>query len=287
MPVAILVPSMRNNMQSNQTKRAALLKRAAFTATTALLALPGYAKSLDIVAPTQYGGSDTYSAAFQQSVLPNLTQFVNTKLSEYQRVDDSSYALDPTKLKLKNDADVRVYFVGEGASYHNTLGFTTDGSGNIDSSSAELIFRNASSSVTTYSPGTTVKRTGNEPLLPGDFVDLGEIDAGSQLDFFLIADGARGGKTVYSTQVSQNPDGINHVVSFAYAIPGSPYLIIGFEDLLGGGDRDFNDVIFAVDIGAGNIKDLVSTPEPAHLLTLGSFAGLAFWMRRRQSGSAR
>ena len=31
--------------------------------------------------------------------------------------------------ELKTDADVRVYFIGEGAGYANSLGFTTDGSG--------------------------------------------------------------------------------------------------------------------------------------------------------------
>lgn len=276
---------MKHTMQSTQIPRAAL-RVAAFSATTVLLLASAQARALDIVAPAQNAGSDTDAASFQKNVLPDLTKFLNTKLSEYQKVDDGAYTLDPSKLTIKNAADVRVYFVGEGASYHNTLGFTTDGSGTMKSSSAELIFPDASSSVTSYNPGTTIKRTGNEPLLPGDFVSLGKISSGSQLDFFLISDGARGGKNVFSTQTSQNPDGINHVVSFAYAMPGSPYLIIGFEDQLGGGDRDFNDLIFAVDIGAANIKDLVSTPEPAHLLTLGSFAGLAFWMRRRQGRSA-
>jgi len=43
------------------------------------------------------------------------------------------------------------------------------------------------------------------------------------------------GKTVFSTQRSENPDGINHVVSFAYTMKDSPFLILGFEDLLKGG----------------------------------------------------
>ncbi len=66
--------------------------------------------------------------------------------------------------------------------------------------------------MTTYLPGQTITRTSSEPLLPGDFVDLGTFGAGTQ------------------------PDGINHVVAFASVQLGSPYLLIGFEDLLGGGD---------------------------------------------------
>jgi hypothetical protein len=69
----------------------------------------------------------------------------------------------------------------------------------------------------------------------------------------VIANGANGGKTSFSTQRSENLDGINHVVSFAYTVKDSPYLILGFEDLLGGGDRDFNDVLFAVVIALAAI----------------------------------
>jgi hypothetical protein len=60
------------------------------------------------------------------------------------------------------------------------------------------------------------------------------------------------------------------------------HLIIGFEDLLGGGDRDFNDLLFAVDIGAINIAALTASPEPAIWLTLGCFLGTGLWIQRRK-----
>lgn len=226
---------------------------------------------LDIVDTVKVAGSDSASSSFQSSVLPNITQMINGSLGEYQAVDDSRMLLDPSKLKLKVDSDVRVYFVGEGAGYQNTLGFTTDGNGTANSSTAKLIFPNASSSVSTYNPNSTVNRSSNEPLLPGDFVNLGNISKGSSLDFFLIANGANGGNNVFSTKTSANPDGINHVVSFAYAMQGSPYLILGFEDLMGGGDRDFNDLLFAIDIGAVNVAALTAAPEPPLWAMLGIF----------------
>ena len=77
-----------------------------------------------------------------------------------------------------------------------------------------------------------------------------------------------------------NADGINHVVAFAYVMANSPYLIIGFEDLVGGGDRDFNDILFAVDIGIANVKDLTATPEPALALTMVTLLGLTLRRRR-------
>ena len=135
--------------------------------------------------------------------------------------------------------------------------------------------------MSTYDPKSTVKRTSNEPLLPGDFVNLGKMEGGTLLDFFIVANGAKGGKTTFSTQKSVNPDGINHVVSFAFAMKDSPYLVLGFEDLMGGGDRDFNDLIFAVDIGAVNVGALTATPEPATCATMAAFLGLGCVLVRR------
>lgn len=239
---------------------------------------------LPITGQVQLAGSDADAATFQATALPVLTTFINQNLSETKKANDSAMLLDPSKLFLANASDVRVYFVGEGAGYHNTLGYNTSGGG-IKTGNPELIFPDASSRVTTYLPGQKITRTASEPLLPGDFVDLGTFKSGTQLDFFLIADGASGGKTVFSTDRSVNPDGINHVVAFASVLLGSPYLLIGFEDLLNGGDRDFNDVLFAIDIGLANVQALTATPEPGLFALLGSFVGLAVWQKRRSTST--
>ena len=260
---------------------------AAVTVATAALAQVSPVQSsvrplgLNIVGQVQLAGSDTAAASFQSSVLPQVTSLINASLSESHNVDDSGFLLDPSKLRLKTTSDVRVYFIGEGAGYANTLGFTTDGSGAASSSTAKLIFPNASSRVSTYNPSSSVSRTSNEPLLPGDFVNLGQMAGGTALDFFILANGANGGTTTFSTQRSVNPDGINHVISFAYAMPNSPYLVLGFEDLMGGGDRDFNDLLFAVDIGAVNVNALTATPEPATYATMAAFLGLGCVLVRR------
>lgn len=240
---------------------------------------------LKIVDKVQVGGSDDASKAFMKQDLPVLTKLLGEKLGETSKVDDSSMALDPDKLFLKNPSDVRVYFVGEGAGNANSLGYNTEGGG-VKTGNPLLIFPNASSQVSSYNQkeGSSLKRTQSEPLLPGDFVDLGSFKAGTKLDFFLIASGALGGTTVFSTDQSVNPDGINHVISFA-GLSGS-YLLIGFEDLMGGGDRDFNDVLIAVDIGASNLAALTATPEPATLAILPLFLGMGWWMHRRRSADA-
>lgn len=225
---------------------------------------------LEIAGPVQLAGSDAAANTFQTEALPGLSALVQTRLSERGPINDSTLLLDPDKLILSTAADVRVYFVGEGAGYRNSLGFNTAGGGVI-SGNPLLIFPDASSGG---------RRTGSEPLLAGDFVDLGNFAAGTKLDFFLIANGASGGNQVFSTDGSVNPDGINHVVSFA-ALSGS-YLLIGFEDLFGGGDRDFNDVLFAVDIGARNLATLTAAHEPGTVAILAAFLGLGGWVFRRR-----
>jgi hypothetical protein len=242
---------------------------------------------LDIVAPVQAAGSDAASAAFDVDPLPSVRSLLNMTLTPGQAINDTHFALDSSKLQLATDSSVRVYFIGEGAGYHNTLGFNTSGVG-IGSGDPKLIFPDASSKIDT---GTTswngTRRSQSEPLLPGDFVNLGTFAGGTKLDFFTIADGANSPKGTFSTVASANPDHLNHVVAFT--LKDSPYLIIGFEDLLNGGDRDFNDVLFAVDIGAVNAKalqTLAAAPEPATWLTLGSFLAVIVWMKRRQRSRA-
>ena len=238
---------------------------------------------LSIVAPVMQAGSDASSKNFQ-TVLPGMLNFVNTYLPEYHNNLNSPLAfnIDPSKLTLSTLSDVRVYFAYEGAGYHNTLGFNTTGIG-TSSGNPQIIFPDASSSLNYGGSGAGV-RSATDPLLPGDFVNLGRFDAGTKLDFFLMANGANGGNTVFSTTASANPDGLNHVATFTpsyWGAANSPYLFISFEDLLGGGDKDFNDVIIALDIDAANVAALLATPEPSTWLTLGSLLALALWIQRR------
>jgi len=250
---------------------AATVSLSAFAQTASPVQSSARPFGLDIVDKVQLAGSDTAAATFQSSVLPGLSTYLNSALSEGRRINDNAHLLDPNKLKLATDSNVRAYFIGEGAGYENSLGFNTAGGG-VKSGNPELIFPNAS---------TGGSRTASTPLQPGDFVDLGTILGGQKLDFFLIANGAtRKPGEVYSTDVSVNPDGINHVVSFATIYDS--YLVIGFEDLFGGGDRDFNDLLFAIDIGALNVAALTGTPEPATYMTMGLFLVGGVWVARRR-----
>ena len=230
---------------------------------------------LNIVDHVKIGGSDSASASFKSNELITLKNFANTNLREGTPMSNSDvqlHRIDPSKIKLNTAADVRAYFVGEGAGYHNTLGFNSQGgSTSTFGSDPKLIFPDASER-----SGTT--RTTSEPLKSGDFVNMGNFSANTQLNFFLIANGASGGTTTYSTN-HINPDNLIHAVAFT--LPGTPYLLIGFEDLYGGGDRDYNDILFTLDVGRANI-DHLSSPEPTTGLILLGFIGLALARQRRK-----
>lgn len=237
--------------------------------------------NLDIAAPVQLAGSDAASKTFQTEVLPGMLKLSDQRLAESSKISNfNSISLDPSKLVLAYDATVRVYFLSEGAGFRNSLGISTT-PGGVLSKDAELIFPNASSAVGFGGSKSSV-RNSNEPLSAGDFVNLGKFSKGTALDFFLIADGASGGKNVFSTNLSLNKDGIVHAVSLVS--DGSAYLIIGFEDLWGGGDKDYNDLVFAVEVGKSNVENLVglSAPEPS-LMVGGLLAfGLLTGCRRRR-----
>ncbi|MEI8038719.1 MAG: DUF4114 domain-containing protein [Verrucomicrobiota bacterium] len=240
--------------------------------------------NLNIVGPVEIAGSDAAAKTFQTNVLPGLLDTVKQVLPEYKShtvADLAAISSGASLLKINADSTARVYFLTEGAGNRNTLGISTTG-GSPLSPDAALIFPNASSS-TGYGGSGSLVRTSNEPLVPGDFVNLGSFKAGTALDFFLIASGATGGTDFFSTNSSLNKDGIIHSVTMA--ANGSTYLIIGFEDLKGGGDRDFNDVVIAVEVTPSIVPHIAGIGAPEPSLATGALitclALLGFTRRRR------
>ena len=240
--------------------------------------------NLDIAAPVMLAASDAQSAKFQSETLPELMKVVTSNLGESRMLSDfASKSLDPSKLVMSTDAQVRVYFLAEGAGYKNTLGYNSSGTG-IAEGSPSIIYPDASSRVTWYTSTGEGPRSASEPLFAGDFVNLGTVSAGEKLDFFLIANGAArnpSASKVWTAFSDYNSDGIQHMASFAVA--GSPYLLLSFEDWQGGGDLDFNDLVFAVEIGARNVEALAN-PEPHEILTF-ALVGAAVWFARRRFAS--
>ena len=133
--------------------------------------------------------------------------------------------------------------------------------------------------------------------LAGPVMQAGSTAASQNFDTtvmpsFLIANGANGGSQVISANAALNTDGFSqHVAEFTthiFAVPqlNSPYLFLSFEDLWGGGDKDVNDTIIAVNVGAATVNALLATPEPAMPLTFAACLGLALVAVRKNKKAA-
>jgi hypothetical protein len=102
--------------------------------------------------------------------------------------------------------------------------------------------------------------------------------AGAEMVFAIKVDQDINGTidhTYYMGAAGRNSDGIFHNDTQ----PGGPQLaIVGFEDILGGGDLDFNDHVFS-------FFPVIFVPNPGGLVLVGvgliGFA-LADWKRRRR-----
>jgi len=115
-------------------------------------------------------------------------------------------------LIVQNTGDVTVAFGGSSASYTSTLSLFSNG--NL----TPIFSTNAST---------------------GQTLSLGTFDAGTTLTFGLTVHDT--GNVFFTGAGANNIDGIAHA-TVENLITGST--IVGFEDLLGGGDRDYNDLIF-------------------------------------------
>jgi hypothetical protein len=216
-------------------------------------------------ASVMLSGTDADSQAFNNTFLPAAQNIINQFTSEgavFQNV--SAYRLDASRLYLgyATDKPIRVYFISEGAGYMNSLGFQLVEAGNSGSAPSKLIFPN-SSQAGSIGGTTGAARSNSYPLRKGDFMTIGHAPAGRQLDFFLVSNGASNpNNPILWNDASRNVDGLQHVAAFA--IPNSDFLLIGFEDIIGGGDRDYNDLLFAARIGGQNVQYLVNPSSLPH-----------------------
>lgn len=182
--------------------------------------------------------SDAASRDFLHRSLPRLFEAGRARLDRAPRA--------PARLVLESEHTLRVYFVSERAGFHNALAVRIH-QPNLPPVE-RILFPDASMEHGfDGTPGFPNRRSEGAPLLPGDFAELGPLPAGTGIEFLLGVDGARRKAEVFSTDRSRNPDGKAYAV--AVDVPGVPHGLLGFEDLLGGGDQDFNDVAFAVALG--------------------------------------
>ncbi|MEM7553416.1 MAG: DUF4114 domain-containing protein [Cyanobacteria bacterium P01_A01_bin.84] len=216
-----------------------------------------------------------------QSIVNDFQKFVQQERLEIP--DNKLRKIDPNKLTLKNDYDVRAWFINEGAAHKNQLAYETTKDG--QTTGKGMIFNNISCIA-----DCELSNPDDGVLNIGDYVDIGTVLKGEKLNFSLKANGYNNPNGhVFGAPDQDNPDGLAHTVSYLYRDKdsGKDYVMIGFEDIFGpkenGSDRDFNDAVFVVDLGNGNVAGV---PEPATataVLGVGALGALAGRRRKKKS----
>ena len=223
---------------------------------------------LPIVSKVQVLGSDAAAASFETVKTSYMTYSTKMLPEGVAFTGAGLYQLDPQRLYFLFDYAPRVYFIKDGACSNNALGATiakmSAPTSSVLTGNTFTILPNASCGLGNCGSGSIIRTTA-EPLFYGDFVQLPTVKAGEQLSFFLMAHLDSNGnnpEAVYYNGTSNNPDLFQHMIAF---FPdNSQYVIIGFENMFGGGDKDCNDVMFAVDVGPMNAltwRDITSLPK--------------------------
>lgn len=232
-----------------------------------LAAAPAFAAS-DLSGDIYHIDLSTEDLNAIQSLLPESqvnSAFVNT-------------GIDPN-LRLLEDAEISITFIDEGAGYRNSFGyFIYDDDQNILSETT--IFSNAS------------ELYGGGSLVPGDTVNLGLFEAGTNIGFWLQGNGFTDpyGHTYYTLD-QYNPDGFRHVAVIADVV--NEQIVLGVEDLYNLGDQDYNDIVFAITASPFTALDIstlpTGAPEAGPIATMmicASVFGVYARRRRRNSQKA-
>jgi LruC domain-containing protein len=182
-------------------------------------------------------------------------------------------------VRLKKKARLYVRFIHEGASYMNSFGFFTFQDGEAPAGKADV-------RETVVLPNASFHNDGGSSagLRSGDSWYLGEFEAGTNMGFFVVANGYSsktgvtnvptggppGGDWIFYTlkllNYESNPVLQAHTVLLVDGPTGQ--VVLGMEDILrtsSGCDHDFNDVVFTVRSepeDAIEIQDLTELPQP-------------------------
>ncbi len=112
----------------------------------------------------------------------------------------------------------------------------------------------------------------------GTTAELGWFSAGTVLTFRLAVSNT--GDNFFTGAASLNTDGLAHALAVTrFDLDLNLFVTqVGFEDLYGGGDRDYNDISFKL----VNVYDPPSVPEPGTFALLGlGIVGLCYQRHKR------
>jgi hypothetical protein len=117
--------------------------------------------------------------------------------------------------------------------------------------------------------------SGNSPYLIGSSLEVGKVvnlpnlanlgvNVGDEFVLGILVTNT--GDKFVTGPASANPDNFAHAIADYFDTPTGDVALFGFEDLWGGGDKDFNDVFVQARGGIGVVAP--SIPEPLSLILL-------------------
>jgi LruC domain-containing protein len=210
-------------------------------------------------------GVPNYLEGTRDEITQSFLDDLNATLPESKKLTQShpDYLANGNEgdIVLKEEADIWITFVHEGAGYTNALGYYLYEQGNppkvvSDIKQYNVIFPNVS-----YSGS-------GGGLKSGDKVYIGRFKAGMALGWFLVPNGWSGGKVsgskVYYSEPSFNPEVSASFKQHNVLVYDSKRgrLLLGFEDLNreSGSDEDFNDAVFYITANPVKAVDISRVP---------------------------
>lgn len=212
-----------------------------------------------------------YSLQFEDWFAIN--SFVNNERAAYgtdgAKINDLT-ALDLDSLTWEAGAHgVEVFFINEGAGYKNKFGYSLGAEEEVDSyftgdKSLQSFWNEEVTTMwSSIASKHSILRNWDGQMALGEGYEIGNVAAGDTVNFFLknqpgnVFDSGTAGDT-------HNRDGLQHVTTYQY----EDFLVLAYEDLYGGGDKDYNDVVIAVRGLVDTSPDVADVPEPATVLGL-------------------
>ena len=252
------------------------LKRAIYTALT-LAAISPWTNAIEVIDGQyvwRFASGEAWPVGYDKTTgkPDNLTYIDNYPDAFFQRIANALPESELNEAFITNDAgstiylkeegDVFVTFLHEGAGYKNSFGYFTFDADNPPA---------------TISDVREIVVFPNLPyphLRQGDRVNIGRFPAGTSIGFFIAANGFSDSSGVQGTAVPYyyslqhlNPESDESLRQHMAALydPYVKEVVLGFEDLpRTWGDNDFNDAVFSVKTtpeSALDTENLITIPE--------------------------